>query len=191
MKHAPSARSPGGQALAEFAIVFPVLVLILAAILQFGLIFSSQIGLTNSVREAARYGSVLGVLDSSSATAARTAVLSHLVGTGGTCGSTGLLARNVHPFACAGDDNSPGLGPTSFDAAYCRYGNTVNSDWSVRISVVVFYNHPLMLPIVGNIIDALDGGTPGSYRLGASEQMRVENRPDLKSQDVTTLPDCP
>ena len=67
----PHGRSANGQALAEFALVLPVLMLILAAILQFGLIFSSQIGITNSVREAARYASVQGVTDSSGASSER------------------------------------------------------------------------------------------------------------------------
>lgn len=187
-----TAREASGQALTEFAIVAPVMMLVLAAIVQFGLIFTSQIGLTNSVREAARYGSVLPVVDTASATSAGGQVLAYLVGTGGTCGPAGLLARNVHPFICASNDTSPGLGPNSYGVSYCAYQNVANSNYSVRITVTVSYNHPLYLPIVGNIIDAMDGGaTPGSFRLTASEQMRVENKPTLDAADVGTLSVCP
>ena len=185
----PRRRSdPCGQALVEFALVFPVVLLMLAAILQFGLIFSSQIGLTNSVREAARYGSVLSVISDTDAAANGTQVLAYLVGTGGVCGPSGLLSTNVHPFVCAATDNDPGLGPNSASVSYCKYQNvTGGGTYSVRISVRVSYNHPLYLPIVANIIDAMDGGTPGSFRLTANEQMRVENRPDLSAADVGGL----
>ncbi|HEX5147885.1 MAG TPA: TadE family protein, partial [Candidatus Limnocylindrales bacterium] len=44
-----------GQSLAEFAIVFPVLFLIVAAIIQFGLIFWSQNTLTQVARDTGRW----------------------------------------------------------------------------------------------------------------------------------------
>jgi Flp pilus assembly protein TadG len=50
---ARSARS--GQSLAEFAIVFPILFLILAAIIQFGLIFWGQNTLTQVARDTGRW----------------------------------------------------------------------------------------------------------------------------------------
>jgi Flp pilus assembly protein TadG len=188
-------RATRGQALTEFAIVLPVLFLILAAILQFGLILSSQIGITNSVREAARYGSVLSVTDSSGASSTATQVLTYLQG-GGTCSTTaGLLSTNVHPFLCASSDTLPGLGPSSAGVSYCAYqnpgtGSATAGEYSVRIAVTVSYNHPLYLPVIANIIDALDGSnTPGSFRLTASEQMRVENAP-LSQEQVSSLPAC-
>lgn len=188
MRPARRRSDPSGQALVEFALVFPIVVLMLAAILQFGLIFSSQIGLTNSVREAARYGSVLSVISDTDAAANGAQVLAYLVGSGGVCGPSGLLSTNVHPFVCAATDSDPGLGPNSASVSHCKYQNVTGSGtYSVRISVRVSYNHPLYLPIVANIIDAMDGGTPGSFRLTANEQMRVENRPDLSAADVGGL----
>jgi Flp pilus assembly protein TadG len=44
-----------GQSLAEFAIVFPILMLVLGAIIQFGLIFWAQNTLTQAVRDAGRW----------------------------------------------------------------------------------------------------------------------------------------
>jgi hypothetical protein len=44
-----------GQSLAEFAIVFPVLFLVLAAIIQFGLVFWAQNALTQVVRDTGRW----------------------------------------------------------------------------------------------------------------------------------------
>ena len=191
-----------GQALTEFALVLPVLMLVLGAILQFGLIFTSQIGITNSVREAARYGSVLsGATADSTAQANGQAVMTHLVGGSGSidavdpdaidatgCGPSGLLATNVHPFICSLNTTQPGL--ASATVAYCKYQNPSSGSgtYSVRISVSVVYNHPLYIPVVANIIDALDGGTtPGSFQLVASEQMRVENVPTLDAAALDSM----
>ena len=43
-----------GQALLELALVAPILILLLAALVQFALIFERQVGISNAVREAAR-----------------------------------------------------------------------------------------------------------------------------------------
>jgi Flp pilus assembly protein TadG len=48
-------RRSRGQSLAEFAIVFPILMLILGGIIQFGIIFWGQNTLNQIVRDAGRY----------------------------------------------------------------------------------------------------------------------------------------
>jgi Flp pilus assembly protein TadG len=52
-----AARDSRGQSLVEFAIVFPILMLILGGIIQFGLIFWGQNTLTQVVRETGRWAS--------------------------------------------------------------------------------------------------------------------------------------
>ncbi|MHC1721566.1 MAG: TadE/TadG family type IV pilus assembly protein [Aminipila sp.] len=47
-----------GQAMVEFAIVLPILLLLLCGICEFGWIFSNQILANNACREAARYAAV-------------------------------------------------------------------------------------------------------------------------------------
>lgn len=47
-----------GQSVVEFAILLPILLLLLMGIIQFGIIFSAQIALTNAAREGARAASV-------------------------------------------------------------------------------------------------------------------------------------
>jgi Flp pilus assembly protein TadG len=54
----PSLRSERGQTLAEFAIVVPVLLMLVMAILQFGLVFRDYITLTDATRAGARRGAV-------------------------------------------------------------------------------------------------------------------------------------
>jgi Flp pilus assembly protein TadG len=61
-----------GQALVEFAIILPVLLLILFGILQFGVTFNNYISVTAAAREGARKASVSRTLGASAATTAAT-----------------------------------------------------------------------------------------------------------------------
>jgi Flp pilus assembly protein TadG len=58
-------RDEGGQSLVEMAIAFPVLLLLLAAVVDFARVIDAGIVLTNAVREGARYGSKDRTLDES------------------------------------------------------------------------------------------------------------------------------
>lgn len=49
-----------GQSLVEFAMVLPMLLLILFAVIDFGRILQAHVSLTNAVREGARVGAVGG-----------------------------------------------------------------------------------------------------------------------------------
>ncbi|MCG0274878.1 MAG: pilus assembly protein [Thermosediminibacteraceae bacterium] len=51
-------RTQRGQAVVEFALVLPLLVLILFGVLEFGRIFHTYIVITNAAREGARLGAV-------------------------------------------------------------------------------------------------------------------------------------
>ena len=51
-------RRERGQSLVETAIVFPILLLLLAAVVDFGRAFDAYIVLTNAAREGARYGAI-------------------------------------------------------------------------------------------------------------------------------------
>ncbi len=51
-------RRERGQSLVETAIVFPILLLLLAAVVDFGRAFDAYIVLTNAAREGARWGAV-------------------------------------------------------------------------------------------------------------------------------------
>jgi Flp pilus assembly protein TadG len=63
----------------EFALVLPLLILLLCAIMDFGWIFFNKLAVANAAREAARYTAVHvnddGVFDSSDTAAAKTAAL--------------------------------------------------------------------------------------------------------------------
>jgi len=51
-------KGEGGQSLVEFALVLPIFLLILFAIVDFGMAFHAWITVTNSAREGARLGAV-------------------------------------------------------------------------------------------------------------------------------------
>ena len=51
-------KSEQGQSMVEFALVIPILLMILCGIIDFGWIFAQKIEINNSCREAARYAAV-------------------------------------------------------------------------------------------------------------------------------------
>jgi Flp pilus assembly protein TadG len=154
-----------GQALIEFALVLPVLALFLLSILQFGVLFSTQVGITNAVREAVRNASALPVATVSDATNAANSVYSRLTGT------NGLLART-------GSSYLPGAlvqtGSPRTQVCYYSYLDETNN-WSIMARVNVQYRHPLFIPVVSSIIDGFDGANDQAYRIGVSEEVRVSN----------------
>jgi Flp pilus assembly protein TadG len=168
----PLGRPGSGQSLVEFALVLPILLLILFGIIQMGLLFASNVGLVNAVREAARYGSLSQTTETSAA-ANGSAVDDYLRDT--------LLPASVPTYRAAN------LIATS--VTYCGYQNPGGGDWSVRLTVSATYGHPLFLPIVSQILDGFDS-TPNALEVTSSERFRVEN-PPLNPSDVDGLVPCP
>lgn len=161
-----------GQALVEFALILPVLMLILMSIIQLGFIFGAQIGLINGVREGARYGS-LTPTTGANATTVGPAVQTYL--------TTTVLSTNVMGY------NSSNL--RSASVTYCGYQNPGASTYSVRLTVSARYGHPLFIPLVGVILDGFDGTVDSALAITSTERFRVENMP-LNASEVASLPAC-
>ena len=147
-----------GQAVAEFAIVALPLLLLLCGIAQFALIYNAQVGLTNAIRDAARYGSTLTVTDNSTATSVATATYTKL---------TTSLGSYVSPYSSAN------LGPGT-QACVSQHADGAGGS-PAWITVTVAYKHPLIVPLIGAIIDAIDGTSDNAYRLTASTELRIDN----------------
>ena len=64
----PDRRRERGQSLAEFALVFPILFLVVAAIIQFGILFWSQNTLTQVARDTGRWAATQQVCSTTAAT---------------------------------------------------------------------------------------------------------------------------
>lgn len=156
----------------EFALVAPILLLILLAVVQLGFLFGSHLGLINAVREAARYGSLSPTTTSSAASANGAAIDTYL--------RTVLLPRSVPTYQAAN--------VVSTSETYCSYPNPGGASYSVRLTVSVTYAHPLFVPLVAVILDAFDN-RPGAFVLTTAERFRVEN-PPLNAGDVASLSPC-
>jgi Flp pilus assembly protein TadG len=154
-----------GQALIEFALVLPVLALFLLSILQFGVLFSTQVGITNAVREAVRNASAIPVATNADALTAANSVYARLTG------SNGLLVRT-------GSSYLPGAlvqsGSPRTQVCYYSYSDETGNV-SIMARVAVQYRHPLFIPVISSIIDGFDGANDQAYRIGVSEEVRVSN----------------
>lgn len=153
---------PRGQAFVEFAILLPLIMLTLMGIIQFGLMLSAYVGATNVAREVARYGSVCVVKDAASASSCGSDTLAHL---------NNILPQRI---------NAATPVPAQTSVTYCSYvapksDPTDPHKYNIRLTVNLAIRYPLFIPLIGNIIDGLDG-EPGDaqFRLRASEAMRVE-----------------
>jgi hypothetical protein len=138
------------------------------SILQFGMIFSAQVGITNAVREAVRNASGIPVANSTDALTAANSVYARL-----TDPSTGLLKRNGSGYA-------PGAlvttGSPRTQVCYYSYSDATGAT-SIMARVQVQYKHPLFIPLISGILDGFDSVTDQAYRLGTSEEIRVANGP--------------
>lgn len=148
-----------GQGLVEFALVAPILLVIMLSIIQLGWVFSSQIGLTNAIREAARFAATNPTKDGTQAGANGPATVLQLIT---------ILPRNVNFYSAANRSDAT--------ATYCYYPDPKSGNYSVRVRVAVQYDHPLFIPLIAQLLDGLDGA-PNALRVGAVEEMRVENLP--------------
>lgn len=147
-----------GQALAEFALVAVPLLLLLLGIVQFTYLYNAQVGLTNAVRDVARYGSTLVANSNGTASASATLTRAFLQTS---------LSKYVTPFS------SGQVGPGT-QVCYTPYTD-VSGAAAVRVTVTAEYDHPLIVPIIGGIIDGLDGATDGAFTITVRSDLRVDN----------------
>lgn len=152
----------------EFAFVVPVLLVIMLGVVQLGWIFTSQIGLTNSIREAARYAATQRTVTPAQAGTNGTATVAQL---------NLIMPRNVN-FYGAGNVSTA-------SATYCEYTDP-RADPSIRVRVTIQYRHPLFIPIITGILDGVDGVADNALLATAVEEMRVENTPPLTSSTGIT-----
>jgi len=168
----PPLEAGKGQALPEFALVAPVLLLVLFGIIQFGFMLGAYVGMTNGAREAARYASTVP-------TATATQVKSELTARALPKAVPGFRAANVNVNLTT--------------VSFCAYPN-LNSDpvafpsYSVKVRITAVYRNPLFVPFISVIIDGLDGVNDGALAATVTEEMRVEN-PRLTT--TGGLPLCP
>ena len=149
-----------GQALLELALVAPIMILILASLVQFGIIFERQIGINNAVREAARRGATLVTPDvPTSITNANWTLAELQAALGNSQAHTPAQNRGLE--VCY---YTPGA-PNNIDPS----GN-----YQVFVKVSAGYAHPVFLPIIDLILDGIDGSNDGALRADTTAEFRVE-----------------
>jgi Flp pilus assembly protein TadG len=124
----PRDRRAAGQSLVEFALVFPVLIILLIAIFDLGRLVFAYNDITNAAREGAR----VGIINQTTATI-KSEVVSQAT-------SLGLVAADVTvTYADADNPSSPCSSnpPTTLE---CLVVVTVAYDWQA------------ITPIIGNIV---------------------------------------
>lgn len=162
-----------GQALLELALVAPILILIIAGLVQFGVIYERQIGINNAIRDAARISATWE--SKSDATA--------LANAGSTLTKVRALLSNAQTYdesqmkieVCIGN---PSANPTDPSGQH-----------QVDVRIKVWYRHPLFLPIVDLILDRIDGTSDGALEAANVTEFHVEQTGDnaINSQ-VATFP---
>jgi Flp pilus assembly protein TadG len=162
-----------GQSLAEFAIVAPIFFLLVFSVIQLGLIFGTQNGLVNGVREAARRAATYRINDGSFDATVWADICATI-----EAEVTSLGGRTI-----------PAYDDTKIDplVAYEWVQNPEGGEYFLVAAVSATYDHPLYVPLVSLLLDGADGANDGVMTLSASEQMRVEN-PALEFASAPAAP---
>lgn len=170
-------RNAPGQSLAEFAIVAPIFFLLVFSVIQLGLIFGTQNGLVNGVREAARRAATYRINDGSFDATVWSSICATI-----EAEVTQLGDRTIPAYDVAR------LDPT---VAYEWETNPESGAYFLVAHVSATYDHPLYVPLVSYFFDSSDGSNDGFITLSASEQMRVENPALEYSSAPAAPPACP
>lgn len=153
-----------GQALVEFSLILVPFLLIIFGIIQMGLLFSTQLGLSTAARDSARYASTLITTSASQAATNGTAALADL--------QTVRLPQYVIAYT---GSNLVTTGAPRTSITYCQYQNGgTPTTWAIRVRAQVEYRQVLLLPLISILIDGFDGTNDSKLRVGSREEMRVE-----------------
>ena len=149
----PAAKRTGfasgrGQSLAEFAIVFPVMFLIVGAIIQFGLIFWSQNTLTQIARDTGRWASTQNGCDTTAVNVLATAK---------------SIAANSSLFGSSTGWTSPANVATAWSGTPCP---PVNNTQVAYVTITINHQIPVFFPWI-----------PGDGNLTTIAQFRMEPHP--------------
>jgi Flp pilus assembly protein TadG len=138
-------RNEKGAEFVEFALAFPLLLLVLMGIFDFGLMFQQYEVLTNAAREGARVATLPGYTNTDVTTRVQQYVDASFLAMGGSV-----------------TIDTPTTGLVTLSAGKCFNTKTVT----------VHYFHNYLF--VGGIMNYFGGAWPGSKRITASSTMRSE-----------------
>ena len=168
------ARRADGQAMAEFALVAPIFLLLLFSVIQLGLIFGAQNGLVDGVRSAARRAATYRINEASF----DPTVFPYSV-PGSIC-NTVRTELTDRLRGAQGQELLVGFVPANLSStiAYEWQQNPESGQYFLVAHITATYKNPLYVPLVSFFLDSSDANPgDGFLTLSASEQMRVENPP--------------
>ena len=155
-----SRRKSRGQALVEFAVVFPIFMVILTSLLYFGFLLYSKMSVINAAREGAHYGILLDPADAAFATK----VAAQVQGAAGAGLNPGSVTTVTTGFK---------VDPTTHlvTSTSCTWGSGGTCKAGDAVTVTVTYPFanpvPMHLTLLGNVIIDL----PKSIALSSTVQM--------------------
>jgi Flp pilus assembly protein TadG len=117
-------RNQQGQAVTEFAVILPVLLMVLLAIYQFGVVFNNYIQVTAAAREGARKAAVSR--------------------SSGSCSATQTLAIT------AARNAAPGLNQTKMNVAV--NATCTNNQYAAGTDTTVTVTYPYSISILGKVV---------------------------------------
>lgn len=136
-------RDERGAAVVEFAIVMPLLFMVLFGMITTGLAFSDHLSATNAVREASRYGAAADVSQSDWATSVRDRVKETYFNAGDElptdaqiCVRLVQASGTIYAQHAGASCGNPPTMPTSMDAGSCAVVVWMEKPRKVRLLVV-------------------------------------------------------
>ena len=149
-----------GQSLAEFALVFPILFLLVAGIIQFGLIFWSQNTLTQIARDTGRWAASQLVCNTGPAVTAVTTTANSIAG------ASALLGYSTGEWSGSGTDTvSNNEVVVSWDSVSGPCPPENNQQVSF-VTIKIDHQVPIFFPFL-----------PGGGNLSTSAEFRMEPEP--------------
>ena len=150
-----------GQGIVEFALILPVLILMLLITLDFGRLFMSYITLTNTTRVAANYGSVNPGM---------------FTGTPNTTTYNAVVARESAGLNCALKPDAGGHNPP-----IPTFPGALGSGLGGTSLVAMTCNFSLLTPFMTNFFG-------GPLPISAKAEFPIRTVPSPTSSGTTTLP---
>ena len=149
-----------GQALVEFAIVFPIFLIVLGSTLYFGFLLYTKMSIINAAREGAHYGILLDPADAAFDTQVSDQV-------------QGAAGAGLNPASVTTVTTGLEVDPTTHlvTSTSCTWGSggTCKAGDAVTVTVTYSFGNPIPLHLVllGNVIIDL----PHSINLTSTVQM--------------------
>jgi Flp pilus assembly protein TadG len=172
-RHQSPARTRG-QSLAEFALILVPLMLILAGTIQFGVIWATQVGVTNAVRDTARAASMAQPKASTAGNVTPDAEIA--------------VAKNIDQKVLLKSlsSNVPfyGVGNvTTHRVCYSTFLD-LNNDLKLQATVTVAYGHPILIPLLSGILgNSLTTTTSLTIPVGLDQPYQLPPVPSPNGSD--------